>query len=416
MITFSSYFPGENRDRENLNAHLTGGYAIIPIKSEEIAQMNKVLLYLQDALIPRRQKVREIVRDLAITLALLAAAALLCAGLNVVGTNDNAVPLVFVLAVLLTSRFTDGYFYGLFATVASVFGVNYAFTYPYFEFNFSLTGYPLTTLTMFAVSLVVGMLTEQVKRQSRIEAEAEREKMKANLLRSVSHDLRTPLTAIIGSSTVVLEHFDALSEEEMKELIRQVRDDAQWLVRLVENILSITRINDSTVQLRKPPEAAEEIAAEAVNKFRKNHAMPVRVCVPDELLMVPMDATLIEQVLGNLMENVVIHAKDATAIKLSISRTQDGQVRFCVEDDGKGIDEEILPRLFEELFPHAQEANADGRRSMGIGLSACMSIVKAHGGHMYAENRQQGGARVCFVLPMEEENDGGEGQGADRRG
>lgn len=378
--------------------------------------MNKVLLYLQDALIPRRQKVREIVRDLAITLALLAAAALLCAGLNVVGTNDNAVPLVFVLAVLLTSRFTDGYFYGLFATVASVFGVNYAFTYPYFEFNFSLTGYPLTTLTMFAVSLVVGMLTEQVKRQSRIEAEAEREKMKANLLRSVSHDLRTPLTAIIGSSTVVLEHFDALSEEEMKELIRQVRDDAQWLVRLVENILSITRINDSTVQLRKPPEAAEEIAAEAVNKFRKNHAMPVRVCVPDELLMVPMDATLIEQVLGNLMENVVIHAKDATAIKLSISRTQDGQVRFCVEDDGKGIDEEILPRLFEELFPHAQEANADGRRSMGIGLSACMSIVKAHGGHMYAENRQQGGARVCFVLPMEEENDGGEGQGADRRG
>lgn len=378
--------------------------------------MNKVLLYLQDALIPRRQKVREIVRDLAITLALLAAAALLCAGLNVVGTNDNAVPLVFVLAVLLTSRFTDGYFYGLFATVASVFGVNYAFTYPYFEFNFSLTGYPLTTLTMFAVSLVVGMLTEQVKRQSRIEAEAEREKMKANLLRSVSHDLRTPLTAIIGSSTVVLEHFDALSEEEMKELIRQVRDDAQWLVRLVENILSITRINDSTVQLRKPPEAAEEIAAEAVNKFRKNHAMPVRVCVPDELLMVPMDATLIEQVLGNLMENVVIHAKDATAIKLSISRTQDGQVRFCVEDDGKGIDEEILPRLFEELFPHAQEANADGRRSMGIGLSACMSIVRAHGGHMYAENRQQGGARVCFVLPMEEENDGGEGQGADRRG
>lgn len=378
--------------------------------------MNKVLLYLQDALIPRRQKVREIVRDLAITLALLAAAALLCAGLNVVGTNDNAVPLVFVLAVLLTSRFTDGYFYGLFATVASVFGVNYAFTYPYFEFNFSLTGYPLTTLTMFAVSLVVGMLTEQVKRQSRIEAEAEREKMKANLLRSVSHDLRTPLTAIIGSSTVVLEHFDALSEEEMKELIRQVRDDAQWLVRLVENILSITRINDSTVQLRKPPEAAEEIAAEAVNKFRKNHAMPVRVCVPDELLMVPMDATLIEQVLGNLMENVVIHAKDATAIELSISRTQDGQVRFCVEDDGKGIDEEILPRLFEELFPHAQEANADGRRSMGIGLSACMSIVKAHGGHMYAENRQQGGARVCFVLPMEEENDGGEGQGADRRG
>ena len=147
--------------------------------------MKDVLRYLRDALIPRRQSRREIVRDLGITLALLAAAALLCAGLNVVGERDSAVPLVFVLAVLLTARFTDGYFYGLFATIASVFGVNYAFTYPYFEFNFSLTGYPLTTVTMFAVSLVVGMLTEQVKRQSRVQAEAEREKMKANLLRSV---------------------------------------------------------------------------------------------------------------------------------------------------------------------------------------------------------------------------------------
>ncbi|MGN0774624.1 MAG: DUF4118 domain-containing protein [Candidatus Ventricola sp.] len=373
-----------------------------------------VLLYLRDALIPRGQTRREIARDLGVTLALLTAAAGLCAALNALGPNDNAVPLVFVLAVLLTARFTDGYFYGLFATVASVFGVNYAFTYPYFAFNFSLTGYPLTTVTMFAVSLVVGMLTEQVKRQGRIQAEAEREKMKANLLRSVSHDLRTPLTAIIGSSAVLLDHEEALSAQERRELVRQVHEDAQWLVRLVENILSITRINDSTVQLRKSPEAAEEIAAEAVNQFRKNHTMPVRVHVPDELLMVPMDATLIEQVLGNLMENVVIHARGATAMELNISRTQDNRVRFCVEDDGRGIDEGILPRLFEELFPHAQEANADGRRSMGIGLSACMSIVKAHGGRMYAENRQQGGARVCFELPMEEGDDGGEGQGADR--
>lgn len=369
--------------------------------------MRKVLLYLRDALIPRRQTKKEFARDMGITLALLAAAALLCAALNVAGPNENAVPLIFVLAVLLTARFTDGYFYGLFSTIASVFGVNYAFTYPYFEFNFTLTGYPLTFLTMFAVSLVVGMLTEQVKRQSRIEADAEREKMKANLLRSVSHDLRTPLTAIIGSSVVVLEHYDALSDEEKKELIRHVRDDAQWLVRLVENILSITRINDNAVQLKKSPEAVEEIVAEAVNKFRKNRVMPVHVRVPDELLMVPMDATLIEQVLGNLMENVVIHAKGATAIELSTRRIEGNLVRFCVEDNGKGIDEEILPKLFEELFPHAQEVNADGRRSMGIGLSACMSIVKAHGGNMYAENRLQGGARVCFVLPMEEENDGG---------
>jgi len=285
------------------------------------------------------------------------------------------------------NNYSEGYFYGMFASLVSVFGVNFAFTYPYFEFNFSLTGYPLTFLSMFAVSMVVGMLTEQVKRQGRIEAEAEREKMKANLLRSVSHDLRTPLTSIIGSANVVLEHYEVLSDAEKKELIDHVRDDAQWLMRLVENILSITRIKDNAVQLKKYPEAAEEIVSEAVTKFRKNRDMPVSVRVPDELLMVPMDATLIEQVLVNLMENVYIHAEGATKIEVGISRTGDNKALFCVEDDGKGIDKEILPKLFEELFPHAKDNRADGRRSMGIGLSACMSIVKAHGGDMHAENR-----------------------------
>ena len=365
--------------------------------------LKKWLFWVRDALVPHRQTKKEFARYMGITLALMCGAALFCVVLNVVGDSDSAVPLVFVLAVLLTARCTDGYFYGLFATIVSVFGVNYAFTYPYFEFNFTITGYPFTFLTMFAVSLVVGMLTEQVKRQGRIEAEVEREKMKAKLLRSGSHDLRTPLTAIIVSSNVVLEQYDELSDEEKKELVEHVREDAQWLVRLVENILSITRIKDGVIQLKKEPELAEEIVAEAVDKFRKNRKMPVRVMLPDEMLIIPMDATLIEQVLVNLMENVVIHAQDATSIQVRVSRQDDGMASFCVEDNGRGIDEEILPKLFEELFPHAKESDADGRRSMGIGLSACMSIVKAHGGSMHAKNKPDGGACVYFALPMEEE-------------
>lgn len=369
--------------------------------------MGKVLSWCREAMIPRRQSKQQIIRDMVITVALLGAAALVCASLNAVGQSDSVVPMVFVLAVLLTARITEGYFYGMFASIASVFGVNYAFTYPYFEFNFTLTGYPFTFLTMFAVSMVVGMLTEQVKRQERLHSIAEQEKMKANLLRSVSHDIRTPLTSIIGSSNVVLEHYDTLNDEEKKELINHVREDAQWLVRLVENILSITRINDGAISLKKYPEAAEEIVSEAVSTFRKNRSMPVRVRVPDELLMVPMDATLIEQVLVNLMENVVNHAQGATEIELYVTRESNGKVRFCVEDNGQGIDEAVLPKLFEELFPHAKEKNADGRRNMGIGLSACMSIVRAHGGNMHAQNRESGGACVCFELPVEEENTNG---------
>ena len=366
--------------------------------------LSRLLSRMRELMVPRRQSGRQILRNLGITLLLLGAASFVCLlMMNSIGNSDSAVPLVFVLAVLVIARMTDGYFYSFIASIISVIGVNFAFTYPYFEVDFTITGYPLTFLTMLAVSLVVGMLTEQVKRQGRIEAEAEKQRMQANLLRAVSHDLRTPLTTIIGSTNAVLENYDAFSDDVKRDLIGHVRDDAQWLVRLVENILSITRIKEGVVQITKESEAAEEIAAEAVAKFRKRFGgMLVRVSVPDELLMVPMDATLIEQVLINLMENVVLHAQTATEIVLRIRR-QGELAEFAVEDNGAGIDPKVLPLLFEEMFPHAQELRGDGRRNLGIGLSVCMSIVRAHGGTMSAGNLPSGGARVAFTLPMGEE-------------
>ena len=366
--------------------------------------LSRLLSRMRELMVPRRQSGRQILRNLGITLLLLGAASFVCLlMMNSIGNSDSAVPLVFVLAVLVIARMTDGYFYSFIASIISVIGVNFAFTYPYFEVEFTITGYPLTFLTMLAVSLVVGMLTEQVKRQGRIEAEAEKQRMQANLLRAVSHDLRTPLTTIIGSTNAVLENYDAFSDDVKRDLIGHVRDDAQWLVRLVENILSITRIKEGVVQIPKESEAAEEIAAEAVAKFRKRFGgMLVRVSVPDELLMVPMDATLIEQVLINLMENVVLHAQTATEIVLRIRR-QGELAEFAVEDNGAGIDPKVLPMLFEEMFPHAQELRGDGRRNLGIGLSVCMSIVRAHGGTMSAGNLPSGGARVAFTLPMGEE-------------
>lgn len=366
-------------------------------------RIKKLLSWCRELMIPRRQSPKLMARNLGIMIAMIALASLVCAFLDVLGDGDDAVPFVFVLAVLLTARMTDGYFYSLLASLISVFCVNYVFTYPYFEFNFTITGYPLTFVTMFAVSVVVGMLTDQVKRQGRIQMEAEKEKMKANLLRSVSHDLRTPLTSIIGSSSAVLENYDVFTDEAKQDLIGHVREDAQWLMRLVENILSITRINDGAVRIKKSMEAAEEIAAEAVSKFYKRFDnIRVRVRVPDDLLMVPMDATLIEQVLINLLENAVLHGQTATEIVLSV-REKEGMAEFSVRDNGAGIDEHILPRLFEELFPHADQKNADGRRNMGIGLSVCMSIVRAHEGRMWAENMPEGGACVSFALPLEED-------------
>lgn len=359
-----------------------------------------LLAWIRELILPRKQSGKQVLNNILFTMLMLGCAFLVSYVLYELGDSDATVPLVFVLAVLLTAWRTEGYFYSMIASVVSVVAINYVFTYPYFAFNFTIAGYPITFLSMFTVSMIVGMLTDQVKRQSRIRSEAEKEKMRANLLRSVSHDLRTPLTSIIGSSSAVLENYDQLDDAQKKELIGHVREDAQYLMRLVENILSITRIRDGEIRITKNPEATEEIAAESVQKFKKRFPdIPVCVHVPDELLMVPMDAMLIEQVIINLMENVVFHAQGATKIVLRVSREEEMAV-FSVEDDGKGIEEKILPKLFEEMFPHAQDMHGDGRRNMGIGLSACMSIVRAHEGTMAAENMAQGGAKMSFMLPI----------------
>ena len=137
-------------------------------------------------------------RDFAVTAGILACAIELCVILSIADSIDGFAYPIFVLAVLLVSRLTTGYFFGILAALFSVIGINYIFTYPYWAFNFTLSGYPLTFLTMLCVSLITCTMTTKLKQQERIRAESEKEKMRANLLRSVSHDIRTPLTSIVG--------------------------------------------------------------------------------------------------------------------------------------------------------------------------------------------------------------------------
>lgn len=197
-------------------------------------------------------------RDLAIFCALFGSAVLLCILLHMANSSEGFAYSIFVLTVLLISRFTTGYLFGTLAAVLSVVGTNYIFTYPYWAVNFTLSGYPLTFLTMLVVSLVTCTMTTKIKRQEDLRIEAAREKMRANLLRSVSHDIRTPLTSIIGSTSAMIENPD-LPEQDRLLLLTDVRDDAQWLIRVVENLLSITRMGDTTTRLVKNPEPAEEI-------------------------------------------------------------------------------------------------------------------------------------------------------------
>ena len=236
--------------------------------------------------------------------------------------------------------------------------------------------------------------------QRKIIIESEKEKMRSNLLRAISHDLRTPLTGILGASSAILEDGMNFDKQTHDRLILNIKVESQWLIRMVENLLSVTRINEGTMGVLKAPEAAEEIVAEAISHIRKRFPeRKISVKVPDELLIVPMDGTLIEQVMINLLENAIKNSPEDSVVEVEV-RPDHRSAAFEVSDSGDGISEEDFPYLFESYVPNGQRCS-DSSRGIGIGLSICKSIIKAHGGSLDASNRKEGGADFLFKLPLE---------------
>ena len=204
--------------------------------------------------------------------------------------------------------------------------------------DFTVTGYPLTFIVMLTVSISVSALMTQIKMQEHVRLKAEKERMRANLLRAVSHDIRTPLTSIEGAAAGIIDNKDVLTEEQKEELLLNIKEEAQWMVRMVENLLSITRMNDEGTRLTTHEELAEEIVSSAVVKFSKRFPdIKVEVDIPEEVVIVPMDPILIRQVIVNIMENAVIHGGSTTRVKVTISANETEAI-FSIEDNGKGID------------------------------------------------------------------------------
>lgn len=345
-------------------------------------------------------KQNKLLKNALISILCLASATLICRLLSGLADDNNPWAVsVFILAAALTARLTDRPIWGIAVSAAGVICVNLLFTYPFGEFNMTIPGYPLIFACMGIVSIMISTLTSRIKQQDRIRLEMEKEKLRADLLRSVSHDIRTPLTAITGASSALLENAD-LPEESKHELLEEINKDAKWLTRLTENILSVSKLSGGDVKIRKEEEYMDEIISAAIVKYRRmNGALPIRVTKPDEMVFVPMDATLIEQVLLNLFENAADHGISATVINVLL-QYENGFARVTVKDDGQGIDAEILPRLFD-IYVKADSGPARGDRSnMGIGLSVCRSIIAAHGGTICASNPPEGGAEISFTLPL----------------
>lgn len=335
--------------------------------------------------------------------------------MNFTGIENNSA-LIYVLAVLITSKVTAGYLWGIIASIVSAFCINFFFMYPYATFNITISGYPVTLISMLIVSFVTCTMTTRNKQQTQearkreqhtkelyqinkqlndertqIKIEAEKEKMRGNLLRAISHDLRTPLTTIIGATTLILENGPNMEKEEVTKMLEDIREDSEWLIGMVENLLSITRFQPGETTLKTQMEIVEDVIADAVIKTKKRFPdSSISICLPEEILLVPMDSMLMKQVIINLLENAIRHSGDKEHIQIKTYKNNAYAV-IEVSDRGKGLSQNE-----EEV------SSSDSSKGLGIGLPVCESIIKAHGGFFESENRPDGGAIFRFGLPLEE--------------
>ncbi len=338
------------------------------------------------------------------------------------GENNSA--LVFVLAVVLISLLTSGYAYGIAASIIGAFSINIYFMEPYAVFSLSRTGYPVAMLSMVAISCVVCALTARVKRQAMeavrrekkakalyeqneklnaekaaIQLQSDRISIRENILRAVSHDLRTPLTAISGSVSVLLSSSE-VSDKNLA-MLADIKQDADSLIIMVENLLSVTRIQDGTMPLKKREEMLEEVAGDALLTTRRRFPdCHVELDLSEDILYLPMDPILIKQVMVNLLENAIRHSGDTEHIRMRLYREGDWAV-VEVRDQGRGLSPEVRRAI---RAGEAMPLSGDATRGMGIGLSVCQSIIQAHGGFFTADNHPDGGAVFRFGLPTEGEN------------
>lgn len=281
------------------------------------------------------------------------------------------------------------------------------------EKAFGVIGIPLEKdefLEAFEKNLLIAVLGESAlalekeeinQSKNKIYIKAEQEKLRSNLLRSISHDLRTPLTSISGNAGILINNSEILSEEKKKSLYLDIYDDSMWLINLVENLLSITRIENGTMKINTEPELVEEVIEEAICHInRKVSEHKINTFIEDDLLMAKMDSGLIIQVIINIINNAIKYTPKDSIITIT-SKRKNNMAVIEISDNGKGINEESKEKLFDMFFTDNNKFG-DGRRGLGLGLALCKSIIDAHEGCIYVRDNNPNGAIFGFTLHIEE--------------
>lgn len=500
-----------------------------------------------------------ILKNIFITISIMVLSTLLSFLFRYIGFHESNVIVAFILGVLFVAKYTDGYYYGVFASVLGVLSFNFFFTEPYYTFSAYRADYPVTFVIMLIAALITSTLTSKIKREAKISfirekriktlyeinkgllkarninqlaefcgnnligmfnrtviitmvnsleyleesyiyafnnderadifqsafeqqiiveafetgkvigmgtetfpssnayyqpikgqsailgvigiacfenaslsenekillgsvstqialaierenlfekqqnlnLEAERERLRGNLLRSISHDLRTPLTGILGAVSTILDNEEVIDNKVKRELLRNIYEDTNWLVHSIENILSMTRIDEGKFQIKKNTEIIEEIIAEAISRVKKfaiNHT--IQTDVPKNIILLKVDGLLIEQVIINLIDNAIKYTPDGSIIKV-IAYEEENKAVFEVTDNGSGIPIEDIPFIFDRFYTNTKTGYVE-RRGIGLGLAICKSIITAHDGEISAFNNSFGGATFRFKLPIKE--------------
>ena len=271
----------------------------------------------------------------------------------------------------------------------------------------AINGQPLEAFSNSVMLSILGecalMLENRKNAREKEEAKlmAQNEKLRANLLRTISHDLRTPLTSISGHASNLLSNGDDFDVATKLRMYEDIHDDSMWLISLVENLLSITRIEDGTISLHLAPELVDEIIAEALSHVNRNEkARKIEVQIEEELIFVRADAKLMVQVLINIVDNAIKYSPDGSDVKILVEKNGE-QVIVRVVDQGIGISDEMKSKVFDMFYSGANKV-ADSRRSLGLGLYLCKAIIHAHGGTITVSDNIPQGTVFSFTLPREE--------------
>ncbi len=232
---------------------------------------------------------------------------------------------------------------------------------------------------------------------------AQKEQLRANLLRSISHDLRTPLTSISGNASNLLSNEEKFDEETKKQLYADIYDDSMWLINLVENLLSVTKIEDGKLNIHLQAELLDELVTEAlahISRKKMEHMILYQAC--DDIILVKVDARMIMQIIINIVDNAIKYTQKESQIIIS-TRKEGNRAIVSISDNGPGIPDEMKPFIFDMFYSGTKNV-ADSRRSLGLGLSLCQSIITAHGGELKLSDNIPHGAVFTFSLPIEEVN------------